>query len=103
VTGDDHARLGEDAERLVTWIANEAFMRLDPAAPDAGDPSAPPRRCAALVLDPARGAFACSIYSTRPQVCRDLARGSPACLGELAVKGERPKRSLTVLATARDP
>jgi Fe-S-cluster containining protein len=90
VTGDDHRRLGEDAEHLVEWIANEAFMRLS-AVNDS------PRRCIALAIDPVARSFACSIYETRPQVCRDLARASSACLGELATKRERSKRSLRVL------
>ena len=29
VTGDDHERLGDDAERLVAWIGNLAFMRIE--------------------------------------------------------------------------
>ena len=29
VTGDDHGRLGDDAERFVEWIGNEAFMRIE--------------------------------------------------------------------------
>ncbi|MBX3192636.1 MAG: YkgJ family cysteine cluster protein [Labilithrix sp.] len=90
VTGDDHERLGEDADRLVTWIGNEAFMRLAPAGEDL-------HKCIALEIDPARGAFLCAIYERRPQICRDLERGSPACGGELATKGERPKRALALL------
>ncbi len=93
VTGDDHRRLGEDAERLVEWIGNAAFMRLEPVT-DAL------MRCAALSIDAASGAFACSVYATRPAVCRDLARGSPACRGEIATKGDRPKRALHVLRGA---
>ena len=30
-----------------------------------------------------------AVYAQRPQVCRDLARGSPECLGELAAKRGR--------------
>jgi Fe-S-cluster containining protein len=54
-------------------------------------------KCIALAIDAETGTFACSIYETRPQVCRDLERGSAACRGELATKSERPKRALTVL------
>lgn len=89
VTGDDHERLGEDAERLVVFLGNQAFMRL---TSEAG-----PSRCAALVLDPAAGTFLCSVYERRPQVCRDLERGSPACQGELETKGDRPRRALGLL------
>ena len=55
-------------------------------------------RCAALTIDQDTATFACSIYETRPDVCRDLARGSSACRGELATKGDRARRALTVLA-----
>lgn len=97
VTGDDHARLGDDAESLVTWIGNTAFMRLDEASHGL-------RRCAALVIDPIVGTFACSIYARRPQVCRDLERGAGACRGELATKADRPPRALLMLRslTSRD-
>jgi hypothetical protein len=54
-------------------------------------------KCIALTVDRETGTFACSIYETRPQVCRDLARGSGACRGEIATKGDRPKRALVVL------
>ncbi len=81
VTGDDHARLGDDAERFVVFLDdNRAYMRLDDLRGQ--------RACAALSLD-AHGAFACSIYERRPQVCRDLERGSPACEGERATKAPR--------------
>jgi uncharacterized protein len=94
VTGDDHARLGDDAEDWVTWIGNEAFMRLDDGAGGA------PRHCAALVLDGASDTLSCSIYERRPQVCRDLARGEGACQGELAAKRERPITALRLLRRA---
>lgn len=94
VTGDDHRRLGDDAEQLVTWIGNAAFMRLEPVTNASG---LSVNKCVALALDPATGSFACSIYETRPDVCRDLERGSSACRGELATKGDRPKRALAIL------
>jgi len=84
----------------VTWIGNAAFMRIERVAGDHGnDDDATPGRqkCIALRIDPSNGSFACSIYETRPQVCRDLERGSGACRGELAAKGDRPKRALAVL------
>ncbi len=89
VTGDDHERLGDDAERLVAFIGNQAFMKL------AGEEGA--RRCAALVVDAAAGTFACSVYERRPQVCRDLERGSGACEGERHAKLARTKRALALL------
>jgi len=78
VSGDDYARLGDDAVRLVAWNENRAYMRIEDA------------HCAALRIDEATRRFVCTIYDSRPQVCRDLARGSPACNGERATKGERP-------------
>ena len=80
VDGADWSRLGADAERLAHFIGNRAYMRMH-----AG-------RCAALdirVGATGRREFFCTIYAQRPQVCRDLARGSPACEGELLAKGTR--------------
>ena len=82
VTGDDYARLEERAEELVTFIGNRAYMRI------AGD------RCLALRVERETGRFVCSIYEQRPQTCRDLARGSPECRGEIALKLERSRRAL---------
>ena len=75
VTGDDWTRLGERADELAHFIGNRAFMRMREG------------RCAALELraDATGGTdFFCTIYAQRPQICRDLGRGSPECLGELA-------------------
>jgi Fe-S-cluster containining protein len=84
VTGDDYARLGEDAERYVVFLdENRAYMRLAVLRCESA--------CAALVVG-ADGKFACAVYDRRPQVCRDLQRGTPACLGELATKRSRALR-----------
>ena len=77
VRGDDWARLGDAAERLAHFIGNRAFMRMRGG------------HCAALDArrDAAGGAeFFCTIYEHRPEICRDLGRGSPECLGELETK-----------------
>lgn len=77
VTGDDWARLGADAERLAHFIGHRAYMRMSDG------------HCAALRVrgTPREGTeFFCTVYENRPQVCRDLARGSPECEGELATK-----------------
>lgn len=78
MTGEDWARLGESAETVAQFVGNRAFMRMREG------------RCAALEVrvDGATGArdFFCAIYERRPQVCRDLARGSPECEGERARK-----------------
>jgi Fe-S-cluster containining protein len=78
VTGDDHGRLGDRAEELVRFDGNRAYMRMVDG------------HCAALRVEPSRGRLVCSAYETRPEVCRDLARGSGACLGEIATKLDRP-------------
>lgn len=82
MTGDDHARLGSEAERLVRFIGNRAFMRMSDG------------HCAALVIDRENGRFVCSVYHARPDTCRTLERGGPACEGELATKSERPRLAL---------
>jgi Fe-S-cluster containining protein len=95
VTGDDYERLGDDATRLVTFIGNQAFMQLEGAGA-----TSPVGRCAALVLDPASGTYLCSVYDRRPELCRSLERGSPACAGERELKRDRARRALTVLGSA---
>jgi uncharacterized protein len=82
VTGDDHARLGERAEELVWFDENRAYMRMADG------------HCGALRIEPGSGHFFCSAYDTRPDVCRDLARGSGACRGELNAKASRPLLAL---------
>ena len=77
VTGDDWSRLGEAADGVAHFLGHRAFMRMRDG------------HCAALdVRSAADGApeFFCTIYDRRPQICRDLARGSPECAGEIAVK-----------------
>ena len=81
VTGDDWSRLGPAAERVARFIGNKAYMQMRDG------------HCAALELrmaeDGAREYF-CAIYAERPETCRELARGSPQCAGEVALKGDRP-------------
>jgi Fe-S-cluster containining protein len=81
VTGDDYARLDDRAEALTTWIGHRAYMRIIDG------------RCAALRVDLRMRRFVCDVYETRPQTCRDLARGSPECLGERVMKLERSRRA----------
>ncbi len=81
VTGEDWERLGADAERLARFVGHRAYLRMEGG------------HCAALAIrgasDGAREYF-CSIYPRRPNVCRELARGSPECEAELALKSYRP-------------
>lgn len=82
VTGEDWSRLGDDAEALTEWNANEAFMRMEGG------------RCVALVLESGRAL--CRVYERRPEVCRALERGSPACAAE------RDKGLVTLRASIGD-
>lgn len=82
VSGEDWSRLGTDAERLAQFVGHRAFLRMTEG------------RCAALeVRATGEGAreYYCTIYERRPQVCRDLARGSPECEAERTLKGSRPE------------
>ena len=77
VTGDDWSRLGDRAEELARFIGHRAFMRMRDG------------HCAALELragDDGKVDFFCAIYERRPQICRDLARGSAECNGERETK-----------------
>jgi len=69
--------MDEIAQGLTTWRGNRCFMKIEDG------------RCAALAFDRASGTFRCTIYAVRPEVCRALERGSPACLGELETKRGR--------------
>jgi len=82
VTGDDHARLGDRAVELVRFDGNRAYMRMVDG------------HCAALRVERSSGQLVCGAYETRPQTCRDLARGSSACHGEIASKHDRPLLAL---------
>lgn len=80
VTGDDWTRLGAAAEEVAHFIGHRAYMKMTD------------NHCAALELRRAPGGeleFFCTIYEKRPQICRDLARGSPQCQGERAAKHKR--------------
>jgi uncharacterized protein len=78
VTGDDHARLGDRSDDLVRFDGNRAYMRMIDG------------HCAALRIEKKSRQLVCSVYETRPEACRNLARGSSACRGEIATKHERP-------------
>jgi uncharacterized protein len=85
VSGSDHTRLAERAEALTVFVGNRCYMRLVDG------------HCAALFIDVASRRFVCSVYETRPTVCRELERNSPACEAEIHEKSERPSAHLHVL------
>jgi uncharacterized protein len=94
VKGDDWTRLGADAERWAVFVNNRAFMRMVEG------------HCAALRVEPpseetGAARFVCSIYETRPQVCRELARGSGECHGEWTLKRETAVAA-SKIASARE-
>ncbi len=78
VSGDDYERLGDAAASLVQFDGFRAYLKMIDG------------HCAALVVVPATGQLLCSTYATRPQICRDLARGSGECAAERQAKGARP-------------
>jgi hypothetical protein len=78
VTGDDYSRLADRASELVFWEGNRAYMRMVDG------------HCSALRIAALDGHLVCGAYETRPDTCRDLTRGSGACLGEIDAKHERP-------------
>lgn len=79
VRGADYERLGELAERFVDFDGVRATLRMQEG------------HCAALQITVTAGVprFFCEIYEQRPDVCRELTRGGPACAAERDVKGER--------------
>ena len=83
VRGDDWAQLGDDADKLAHFIGHRAFMRMREG------------HCAALAVRrdaENRAEFFCTIYDRRPQICRDLARGSAECEADRETKGAHVAR-----------
>ena len=86
VTGDDRERLGDAlAEAFTHFVGHRCYLRV------VDD------HCAALQVRP-DGSFVCALYEQRPQVCRDLARGSPACNAE---RWEKVHRTVDALRRVR--
>ena len=79
VTGDDWSRLGDRVETVAHFVGSRAYMKMAEG------------HCAALaVRKGGRGReYYCTVYEQRPQICRDLARGSPQCQAELEQKATR--------------
>lgn len=83
VSGADWDRLGDEAEQVAHFIGHRAYMKMTDSHCEALKPRQTPD---------GRMEFFCAVYEKRPQVCRDLARGSAACEGELAAKADRVAR-----------
>jgi uncharacterized protein len=84
VSGADYERLGALAEHVSGFVGNRCYMRMDEG------------HCAQLAVDHA-GRFVCKVYETRPEVCRELERASPACEGELDRKANTATQSFVAL------
>jgi Fe-S-cluster containining protein len=87
VSGKDWSRLGPATNRVAHFIGNRAYMRLVGG------------HCAALRIGrdlTGNLAFFCTVYENRPEICRNLDRGSPACLAELELKAGRAEIAIMV-------
>lgn len=84
--GNDHARLGERVDELTQFFGNRCYMRMAEG------------HCAALVHGPEGTSLSCSVYETRPAICRELARASSECRAEIHEKGDRPVQLLVLHA-----
>lgn len=96
VTGEDWSRLGEKAEAVAHFIGHRAYMRMHDG------------HCAALLVRPSADdsgglEYFCSVYAERPAVCRELARGSSACEGELINKQARVTSASSALLDSKSP
>lgn len=89
VSGTDYDRIGTPVDELTHFEGNRCYMNMHEG------------HCAALLIEPGSRRFVCSIYETRPSTCRDLARSSRECQGEIHEKGERPRKLLAVLRGER--
>lgn len=78
MTGDDWTRLGPEAGRRAHFTGHRAYMKMQ----DGHCAALEPRQAADGATD-----YFCSIYERRPQICRDLQRGSAECHGELSRRG----------------
>lgn len=79
-------RLGEDGKIMTRKIAGSYYLTMQDG------------HCAQL--QHLEGDWVCSIYKNRPLVCRQLERGSPACMAERVLKRRTAiiaaKRLLTI-------
>lgn len=78
LTPPDRARLGGDGADLIHEEGGAFFMAMVKG------------RCAALRVG---ARFSCSIYARRPEVCRELERGTPACAEERLLKRSAARRA----------
>ena len=83
VSGDDYARLAGDAERLVLWVENRAYLRIEEG------------HCAALAIDPTTARFVCTVYASGGPRCVAASSEAPRSVrGESSAKRDRPLLAL---------
>ncbi|MFC1611365.1 YkgJ family cysteine cluster protein [Myxococcota bacterium] len=80
VNEPDRVRLGEDAGHFVRTDGRDQYLKMRSY------------NCIALAVQ--AGIFVCTIYDRRPEICRELERGSPACREEFEIKKDRARRVL---------
>ncbi len=90
VFGIDLDRMDDVAQSHTHFIGNKCYMRLEEG------------HCSALQIDPIEKRLVCSIYASRPDVCRSLERGTGSCLGEFTAKAERPDVAIERLLAKRN-
>ena len=81
--------MGEQAGELTLFVGNRCYMKMFEG------------HCASLIIDPETRRFVCSVYETRPEICRGLERASTSCHAEIHEKGERPVAALLTLGLRR--
>jgi hypothetical protein len=94
VTGADWQRLGPLAEMYAHFIGHRAFMRMEED------------HCAALEMrlrPDGTTEFSCNVYDRRPEICRELERGSPQCEAERARKLAEVRMVVARLDCPREP
>jgi Fe-S-cluster containining protein len=80
VNEPDRVRMGKDAGRFVRTDGSDQYLKMQSY------------HCIALTVQ--AGLFVCTIYGRRPEICRELERGSPACKEEYELKKDQARRVL---------
>lgn len=88
VSGDDYQRLGVGAATQAGFSGVKCFMTMNDG------------RCSCLRFGDIAG-FTCDVYEQRPEVCRQLEPGSPACVAERERKLETAAAS-SLRSSAQD-
>lgn len=79
LTEFDQERLGQEAGELEHRDGADCYMKMEDS------------HCIGLTLR--AGTFVCSLYDRRPEICRELERGSASCREEFLLKGEQARQA----------